>query len=211
MFNFKNINQLNDLHFDVLKEIANIGVGNAIGALSELISSQVKMTVPHVKFLKFNEVGSILGGDEVIVFGVLVNIQGDINGMMMFLLKPEAARTLVNSFMEGMGMAASDDVENFSDMELSAIEEIGNILCSSYLGAMSRFVNRTAKPFPPILARDMAAAILSVPAIEFSKMSDGVLFIDTVFETKDKNASGIFLLVPDFDSFGVILSALGVA
>ncbi|MCL2752842.1 MAG: chemotaxis protein CheC [Defluviitaleaceae bacterium] len=208
---FRNINQLNDLHFDVLKEIANIGVGNAIGALSELISTQVKMTVPEVKFLKFNEVGSILGGDEVIVFGVLVNIHGDINGMMMFLLRPEAARTLVNSMLEGMGLGESDCLDEFNEMELSALEEIGNILCSSYLGAMSRFINKSAKPFPPVLARDMAAAILSVPAIEFSKMSDGVLFIDTVFETQEKNASGIFLLVPDFDSFGTILSALGVA
>ncbi|MDR2167785.1 MAG: chemotaxis protein CheC [Clostridiales bacterium] len=207
--NFSNINQLNELHFDVLKEIGNIGVGNAIGALSELISSEVKMSVPHVQFLKFNEVGKILGGEEVIVFGVLVHIFGEINGMMMFLLKPSSARVLVNGLM-GIECKDTDDIENFTELELSAISEIGNILCSSYLGAVSRFIDKSVKPTPPILAKDMAAAILSVPAIEFSKMSDGVLLIDTVFETKDQNATGFFFLVPDFDSFGVILSSLGV-
>jgi len=203
---FRNINQLNSLHFDVLKEIGNIGVGNAIGALSEIICSEVKMTVPHVEFLNFNEVGCILGGEEEIVFGVLVMLSGEINGMMMFLLKPESARVLVNGLMN----TESTEIDDFSEIELSAISEIGNILCSSYLGAVSRFINKSVTPDPPILARDMAASILSVPAIEFSKMSDGVLLIDTVFETKEQNASGFFFLVPDFDSFGEILSGLGV-
>ena len=203
---FANINQLNSLHFDVLKEIGNIGVGNAIGALSTIISTEVKMTVPQVEFLPFNEVGKILGGEEEIVFGVLVMLYGEINGMMMFLLKPDSARVLVNGLMN----TDSTETEEFSEIELSAISEIGNILCSSYLGAVSRFINKSVKPEPPILAKDMAASLLSVPAIEFSKMSDGVLLIDTVFETKDSNASGFFFLVPDFESFGDILSSLGV-
>ena len=203
---FRNFNQLNALHFDVLKEIGNIGVGNAIGALSEMIASDVKMTVPSVKFLKFNEAGKMLGGEEEVVFGVLVSLGGEVNGMMMFLLSPSCARVLVNGLMN----IDSTETEEFSELELSAISEIGNILCSSYLGAISRFVNKSIKPEPPVLARDMAAAILSVPAIEFSKMTDGVLFIDTVFQTEEQDASGFFLLVPDFDSFGVILSALGV-
>jgi len=201
----------NQMHIDILKEIGNIGVGNAIGALSRLIGTQVRMTVPEVKFLEFKDVGCILGGDEVIVFGILVQISGDINGMMMFLVKPESALTLVNSLLSGMGMEARD-CHNFTEMELSALQEIGNILCSSYLGALSGFINKTATPTPPVMAQDMATAILSVPAIEFGKMADGVLFIDTVLETADGNpASGFFLLVPDMPSFNVILSALGVA
>jgi chemotaxis protein CheC len=204
--NFRNINQLNDFHFDILKEIGNIGVGNAIGALSQIIASPVKMTVPQVKFVSFSEVGGFMGCQESIIFGILMFLTGDINGMMMFLIEPESARVLVNGLMN----IDSQETEEFSEMELSALQEIGNILCSSYLGAVSSFVNLSVKPAPPILARDMAAAILSVPAIEFSKMTDGVLIIDTVFETKEKNATGFFLLVPDFDSFGAILSSLGV-
>jgi len=200
----------NQMHIDILKEIGNIGVGNAIGALSRLIGTQVRMTVPEVKFLEFKEVGSILGGDEVLVFGILVQISGDINGMMMFLVKPDSATTLINSLLSSMG-AAVRDCDNFNEMELSALQEIGNILCSSYLGALSGFIGKTATPTPPALTKDMATAILSVPAIEFGKMADGVLFIDTAFETDGGDpASGFFLLVPDMESFNVILSALGV-
>ncbi|MCL2171602.1 MAG: chemotaxis protein CheC, partial [Defluviitaleaceae bacterium] len=163
------------------------------------------MTVPQVKLLPFNEIGSILGGDEVVIFGILVGISGDVNGIMMFLLKPESARVLVKSMVD-----EASEGDNFSEMELSAMEEIGNILCTSYLTSLSTFIGKTVIPAPPILAMDMATAILSVPAIEFGKMSDGVLFIDTKFETDCGLASGYFLLVPDFESFGVILGALGV-
>ena len=202
------IKSLNQLHIDILREIGNIGVGNAINSLSALLNTEMKMTVPEVKFLEFKEVGSILGGDEVLVFGILVQISGDINGMVMFLVKPESARTLINGLIGGN----SDDVHNFNEMEQSALQEIGNILCSSYLGALSDFINKTATPTPPVLAFDMATAILSVPAIEFGKMADGVLFIDTVIDTPSCAAvSGFFLLVPDMDSFSVILSSLGVA
>ena len=197
----------NQLHIDILKEIGNIGVGNAISSLSALLNTEMKMTVPEVKFLEFKEVGTILGGDEVLVFGILVQISGNINGMMMFLVKPESARALVNGLMG----SDSDDVLNFSEMEQSALQEIGNILCSSYLGALSGFINKAATPSPPVLAFDMATAILSVPAIEFGKMADGVLFIDTVINTSSSSSvSGFFLLVPDMESFNVILTSLGV-
>jgi len=200
----------NQMHIDILKEIGNIGVGNAINALSRMIGGQVKMTVPEVKFLEFKEVGTILGGDEVVVFGILVQISGDINGMMMFLVKPDSARTLVRALMSGMGMPFGEN-EEFNEIHLSAMQEVGNILCSSYLASLSRFINKEAKPSPPVLAQDMATAILSVPAIEFGKMADGVLFIDTVFETEvGSPASGFFLLVPDMESFNVILTSLGV-
>ena len=206
----KDMKSFNQMHIDILKEIGNIGIGNAIGALSRMIGMQVKMTVPEVKFLEFKDVGCILGGDEVIVYGILVEVSGDINGMMMFLTKPDAATTLVNSLMASMSLSVSDP-ENFNEMEMSALQEIGNILCSSYLGALSGFINKTAKPSPPMLAKDMATAILSVPATEFGKMADGVLFIDTVLETGEGvPASGFFLLVPDMASFNVILTSLGV-
>ena len=199
---------LNQTHIDVLKEIGNIGVGNAIASLSQLISKPVKMTVPEAKFLKFSEVGSILGGDEVLVFGILVAISGDINGMMMFLIKPESAKVLVKGLLSTSYASADDE---FSEMDISALQEIGNILCSAYLGSLSGFTGKKVRPSPPMIAKDMATSILSVPAIEFGKMSDGVLFIDTIFETDGEDASGFFLLVPNKDSFDVILKSLGVA
>jgi len=202
------LNQLNTLHFDVLCEIGNIGSGNAITALSALVGRPVSMTVPKVKLLEFKEYSDILGDPESIVVGILVSISGDVNGIMMFMLKPESARTLINHLM-GLSGTGSHSLA-FSEMDLSAIQEIGNILCSSYINALAALIGKTIKPSPPMLAQDMAAAILSVPAIEFGKIADHVLFIDSVFQVGAENASGYFLLVPDMQSFNTILSSLGV-
>jgi len=202
------LSQLNTLHFDVLCEIGNIGSGNAVTALSALVGRTVSMTVPVVKLMEFKEYSNILGDPEDIVVGILVTISGDINGIMMFMLKPKSARTLINHLM---GLSGSEGESNiFSDMDLSAIQEIGNILCSSYINALAALIGKTIKPSPPMLAQDMAAAILSVPAIEFGKIADRVLFIDSVFQVGTENASGYFLLVPDMPSFNLILSSLGV-
>lgn len=202
----ENMNSLNDLHIDVLKEIGNIGSGNAIATLSKLLDQPVKMTVPKVKLLDFTETAEILGSPEELVFGILVNISGDINGMMMFLLKLNSARILINGLLNKQ---IGDDLE-FSEMDQSALQEIGNILCSSYLGALSGLISKTVTPSVPMLAKDMAGAILSVPAIEFSKISDKVLFIDSIFEAGGKEVSGYFLLVPDMPSFNTIMKSLGV-
>ena len=202
-----NFDSLNQIHVDVLKEIGNIGLGNAIGSLSQLIGKPVKMTVPEVKILGFKDVGSIIGGDEVVIFGILVALSGDINGMMMFLIKPDSARVMIDRMLGGMTNSTTDE---FNELDISALQEIGNILCSSYLGSMSQLLNKQVTPTPPVIALDMATAILSVPAIEFGKMSDGVLFIDTIFDTDGEKISGFFLLVPDMESFRLILETLGV-
>lgn len=206
MPNNMSIDFLNSLHIDILKEIGNIGISNAATSLSAFLGNPIKLTAPNAKFLNFNEVGSIIGGDEIVVFGILVGISGDINGMMMFLIDPEYAKKMVNKFLGSY----ANNLSEFTDMDLSALKEIGNILCSAYLGSLSSFVNLKIELTPPFIAQDMATSILSVPAIEFGKMSDGVLFIDTNFETDDEKIPGYFLLVPDSKSFSSILSALGV-
>jgi len=202
------LSSLNTLHFDVLCEIGNIGSGNAVTALSALVNKPVSMTVPVVKLLEFKEYSSILGNPEDIVVGILVSLSGDVNGIMMFMLRPQSARTLINHLMGLCGSSGNDTA--FSELDLSAIQEIGNILCSSYINALAALIGKTIKPSPPMLAQDMAAAILSVPAIEFGKIADRVLFIDSVFRVGTENASGYFLLVPDLPSFNLILSSLGV-
>ena len=203
-----NLNQLNTLHFEVLCEIGNIGAGNAITALSALVGTPVSMTVPKVKLLEFKEYSDILGSPEDIVVGILASISGDVNGIMMFMLRPESAHTLTSHLM---GLPVEEETSAaFSELELSAIQEIGNILCSSYINALASLINKSITLSPPMLAQDMAAAILSVPAIEFGKIADRVLFIDSEFHVGTENASGYFLLVPDMPSFNTILTSLGV-
>ncbi len=198
--------ELNNIQMDVLREIGNIGAGNAVTSLAKMIDKKVDMAVPEVKILGFDRVSQILGGEEIIVVGILLNVTGDITGNMMFILDINAARKLINILL-----GSNDETNlNFNELELSALKEIGNILTASYLSALAGLTNLKILPSVPELAIDMAGAILSVPAIEFGKVGDSVLYIETEFSEGITRVFGDFLLIPDVESYEILLRALGV-
>jgi len=184
----------NMLDTDMLKEIANIGTGSAATSMSKLINERITMTVPEVKFLEFKTLANVFNGAETLIAGILVNIFGDINGIMMYLMFEHSACNLINNLLKRNRIRISD----FDSLDCSALTEIGNILTSSYLTAMSSLMNLKISKSIPYLSIDMAGAILSVPAIEFGKVSDKVLFIESTFNEK-KDLSGYFMLIPDLN------------
>jgi chemotaxis protein CheC len=196
------------MQVDVLTEIGNIGIGSAVTSLSRLIGRKVGMSVPIAKLLDFSEVASILGSAEVQVYGILINFGGDLSGIMMFILTPDSAESLIKGMMGDLYVPGDE----FNELQMSALEEIGNILSSSYLSALGTLINKKVVPSVPHISKDMAGAILSVPAIAFGIFSDQVMFIESKFDVEGINPSptGYFLLVPDEESLKLILSALGV-
>ena len=200
------IDDLSNIQIDVLKEIGNIGAGNAATALAKMLDRKVDMDVPKVKILEFQAVNEILGSAEKIVVGILLRMTGDLTGDIMFILDYEAARVLVNMLM---GRPLNEPFD-FGEIELSALKEIGNILSGSYLSALSTLTSLSIMPSIPDLAIDMAGAILSVPAIQFGKIGDTVLYIETEFCDGDTKVLGDFFLIPDMESYDILLKALGV-
>ncbi len=198
---------VNSMYFDVLKEIGNIGAGNATTALAQLLGTKVDMSVPQVSLLEFKDVGAVVGGEELIMVGILLGVEGDITGSIMFLIEKEGARHLTNKLM--MGMGASAEGEDFNEMELSALKEVGNIITGAYLNALSGLTNLVIYPSTPELTVDMAGAILSVPAIQFGIQGDQILLIQNNF-FDEVELDGYFILLPDMESYGTILSALGI-
>ncbi|HIW82581.1 MAG TPA: chemotaxis protein CheC [Candidatus Acetatifactor stercoripullorum] len=199
------LEKVSETYFDVLKEIGNIGAGNAMTALSQMLQCKVDMKVPQVKLLEFSEVGALMGGEEQVMVGVLLGVEGDITGSMMFLVEKESAKHLINKVM--MGMAPEGD--DFSEMELSAMKELGNIITGAYLNSLSTLTNLQIYPTPPALTVDMAGAILSVPAIQFGVLGDRILLIQSQFYDEIE-IDGYFILIPDLESYSKILSALGI-
>ncbi len=202
------LDQMDNMQFDVLREIGNIGAGNATTALSQMLSAKIDMKVPKIELLEFKELGDLIGGAENIVVGILLTLQDDIDGMMMFLLEKKAAKNVVKLMMGGFG--GGEDSEDFSEMELSAMQEIGNIIAGAYLSSLSALTNMTISPSVPYMAIDMAGAILSVPAIEFGRISDKALLIETEFGDIGEQVNGYFILIPTLESYGRILTSLGL-
>lgn len=200
------IDELNDLHIDLLREIGNIGAGNATTALSQMINKKIDMGVPKVNILEFKELSEVLGGAENPVVGILLNVEGQVKGMMMFVLEQSSAHRLVNLLMG----RSIDDFNEFTEMDLSALNEIGNIITGAYLSSLSTLTNLKIIPSVPHMGIDMAGAILSVPAIEFGKIGDKALLIQTDFGEGDDEVNGYFILIPEMESYEVILTSLGI-
>ena len=199
--------QIDSGYLDVLKEIGNIGAGNATTALAQMLQRKVDMKVPQATLLEFRDLGEAIGGEETIMAGVYMVVEGDIRGSMMFLLEKNSARHLANQMLGGFG---DPNAEDFGEMEISVLQEIGNIMTGSYLNSLSDLTGLKIFPSVPEIAIDMAGAILSVPAIEFGVIGDRILMIQTRF-TDDVDIDGFFILVPDLDSYPRIMKSLGMA
>ncbi|MBQ5425762.1 MAG: chemotaxis protein CheC [Pseudobutyrivibrio sp.] len=199
------LNEVNEKYFDVLKEIGNIGAGNATTAIANMLGLRIDMSVPEVAFLPVEELGSAIGSEDEIIVGILLGVEEDIDGSMMFLMDMASAHHIVNKLM----MRDDSYNEPFDEMDLSAIKEVGNIIAGSYLSALSGLTNLTIVPSVPFVAVDMAAAILSVPAVQFGIFGDNALMINTDF-SDDLGIKGHFILMPEEDSYAKILTALGV-
>ncbi len=200
------LEKVTENYFDVLREIGNIGAGNAMTALSQLLQCKVDMQVPQVKLLEFKDVGALMGGEEQIMVGIYLAVEGDITGSIMFLVKQDSAKHLVNKIMMGMG---GSEGPGLNEMELSAMKEVSNIITGAYLNSLSALTNLKIYPSPPELAVDMAGAILSVPAIEFGAIGDKILLIQSQFYD-DTMIDGYFILIPDLESYAKILRSLGM-
>lgn len=203
------LEKLEDSQFDVLKEIGNIGAGNATTALATMLNIKVDMSVPNVALLPFDNISSFIGSEEQTVVGILLEIQGDIDGMMMFLFDMKSAHHLVNSLMMRDVHQDENGMADFSEMEMSALNEIGNIVSGSYLSALSVLTGMKMVSSVPALSIDMLGALLSVPAIEFGKYGDKLLMIQSEFG-EDDFVTGYFLLIPELESYDKILTSLGM-
>lgn len=194
------------MQLDVLKELGNIGAGNAVTALSKMLGKKVKMEVPRVHILEFGQVSELLGGAEAEVTGVYFRMEGDIAGNIMFLLPVDSSKALLD-----MLMGSLRDSNGFDEMDISALEEIGNILAGSYISSLSTMTGMRIKTSVPAIAIDMAGAVLSVPIIQFGHIGDSVLMIETHFFEGKTQVKGNFLLIPDVQSFAYLMEKLGVA
>ncbi len=200
---------LEDLHVDVLKEVGNIGAGHATTSLSEFLGKSIKMTVPEVNVLPFEEVPEVVGGPERLVAGVYMRFEGEAPGSLMLLFDKREAVQLVELLM-GQVPEQDNETNELGEMEQSALMETGNIVASSYLTAMSDMTKMDISPTVPAVAVDMAGAILQVILFQVDEdISEHVILIGTEFSQESDIVRGHFFLIPDQDSFPKILRSLG--
>lgn len=206
--NLKSLEDLNAIHMDVLREIGNIGSGNAATALAKLLDITIEIDVPSVNIMEVSEAANALGGLENVMVGILVKLGGDIQGLMMFIIREEFAERVLNTIL-GQPNASC---KHFSEIELSAITEVGNILISSYVNAIATLSGLTISATVPAVAIDMVGALLCVPAAEMGEVSDKIIFIQDDFVTGStgEKINANIMLIPHIDSLETLMKMLGI-
>lgn len=202
----QNYDELSDMHIDALREIGNIGSGNAASSLAMLLSDQIDISVPVVRILDYEQVMEQLGGPEQMIVGLLLCLEGDVEGMIMFLLHQNFA----NSLLTNMLGEEPPDMGEMDEMSYSALQEVANIMAASYVNAIAELTGFAINISVPSMCVDMLGAILSVPAIHYANISDKMIFIEDKFSGKDLNAPNHILLIPDVESLNKIMTSLGI-
>lgn len=197
---------LSAMHMDVLREIGNIGAGNAATSLSVMLNQPVDITPPKVNLVSAEEAAEALGGAEVVSYGVLVHLTDDIEGMIMFILDKQFAHKMLNVLM-GQTYESFDDLD---EMGFSAIKEVGNILSAAYINSIAELTGLRIDITPPFVSIDMVGSLLMIPAMRFGSVGDKVLFIEENFSSNQEKVLSHMILFAEMDSLNLMLGKLGL-
>lgn len=203
----KSYDELNSMELDTLREVGSIGTGNAATALSQLLNREVRITVPEVRIMGYNEAIEWIGGPEEITAGVLVKMSGQINGIMLSVQQLEFVNLVLESMLEQRIVEYSE----LADLENSALIEVGNIMISTFINALSGLAGVDINLTVPAFTVDMQGAILAVPMAEYGGQSDYIMTIGGNFVCDNKQVPCRLLLSPDIRSLNVLLRKLGVS
>ena len=203
----KSYDELNHLELDTLREIGSIGTGNAATALSQMLKRQVRITMPEVRIMGYNEAIEWIGGPEEITAGVLVRLSGQISGIMLSVQPLEFVNLVLESVMD----KGITNYEQLSELEHSALIEVGNIMISTFINALSGLADVNIDLTVPAYTVDMQGAILAVPMAEYGGQSDYIMTIGGNFVCDNRQVPCRLLLSPDIRSLNVLLRKLGVS
>lgn len=193
---------LTEFQRDALEEIGNIGMGNALTSLSKMVNKEVSINIPDLKFELIEDVPDLVGGADTIVQGVLLQIKGDFNGYIAIFFPAESASFICQT------LTGTEDVDLSSEMNMSLMGEVGNILSGTYVSALSDFLNISVMISPPYATYDMTGAILDYILIEMSREVERVILLDTEFLVEGSKLNGQFMTLLDPASLKLLLSKI---
>jgi chemotaxis protein CheC len=194
------VSQYSDLQLDALRELANIGSGKASTALSAMLARSVDITVPAARVLPMAEAVSAVGDPEADATGVVLGVVGDMGASVLLLFTPQDAELMCGM----LGVEAGTEIGD------SALQEIGNIVGTSYINALAGMTGMALEPTPPGVASDMLGAIVETVLTERASGGDMALLLDSDLVVEETDCSVSFLLMPDQGGVEQLLARLGL-
>lgn len=198
--------ELNEMSRDVLRELGNIGIGNAVTALSKMMKCDFEIDLPRVKIINYQDTPEILGGAEQFKTGILLELGGEVSGMFVFLLDGEFGQAILNTMLG----EEKRDMAHMDELSSSVICEVGNIVCCSYINALASMMGVKIQVSVPDICSDMVGAILSVPMIHFANLSDELMIIENEFTVEGQSFESYVLFLPELKSLNKMFELLGI-
>lgn len=193
--------RLDQMRKDILKEVVNIGAGNAAAAFSEMVDEEVKMTVPEVELLKLAELPAVTGDEEDFIACIMLTFNGEISGKILLVLEMDNVEKILQLIFE------SEELPD-EDIQHSALNELGNILSGAYLKAINTFTELDLSQEVPVSAYDMAGAILSSSIIDYSHSEEYILLLETEFILDREKIELYYFFIPEKESLEILFERL---
>jgi chemotaxis protein CheC len=208
------LSSFNHLQLDAIKEVGNIGTGNAATALSQLLSCMIDMDVPKADLVSIYSIAEYYGDPDAVVAAVFVRSLGEFGCSLIFIQKEEEAGLMVDLLLkQQFGDSVPEDLPQ--EMFDSALAEVGNIILSSFLNAINMLIGTQHQISPPGVAHDMLASIMDVVASIFGQMGEMAVLVNTELRVGGtdgggRDISGNIVMLPDPDALELLLRKLQV-
>jgi chemotaxis protein CheC len=195
---------LSAFEMDALREVGNIGVGNAATALSKILSRKISIFLPDTKFIPIKEFSNEFGGAERIVTAIYLKIEGELHGEALFVFSHGNALKL----MDLLNQKKIGTTKIVDELGMSALKEMTNIFAGAYLNALSNLVNLKILPSIPHVTNDMVQAILDFVLVNTSEYANNILAVKTKIHIEGEDVGGEFLIFFQLESYQKILHTL---
>ena len=199
--------KLESFHFEALKEIGNIGTGNAATSLSTMMSKKVEINVPDVSVVEISKIPFMFKDPEKVTVGIQMSFFEDLNGQLLLIFDSEPAKQILKLLI-GQG---SDDLTQMDEMQRSVFSELGNIVCGSYLVSLSQFANLNLNSEVPQVTFDMVSAIVAESCLLYAEEEDKSIVIETEFEIESQvNVEAYLFQIMEPNSIPKLLNSIGM-
>lgn len=203
---FNNLNDLDAMHLDALREIGNIGSGNAATSLSSMLNTPVEIEVPNISLINYDHVSQYLGGKDRKVIGLALGLEEDIEGVMLHVVQPKFASRIINAFYP----KEIHTLEDINEMDLSAVKETSNITTAAYVNSMATMTDTFINITPPIEYLDTVENVLKHASDRFDAIGHQVIYIDENLYIGDTEIKSSMILILQIDSLKKLFDKLGI-
>lgn len=204
--------KLTPIQLDSLKELGNIGSGNAITALSQLLNRRINVSLTSVELIPFWKLPDEFGGRETEVFGIISHVEVNQNLSILQIYTRESIINVI-SYLAGVDINHIQKMKQLSDLDeliLSTISEVGNILSGHYANALADLMETKLVPSVPNMAFDSLGAIMDSVIAKNAKYVDLMIMINTKMNIEEMDINGILVFLPAIETLRNLFKALNI-